>query len=133
MPQTKVCFYQDERQRVPVLDWLLGLKRTDRRGLRKCLALIRRLAQYGHELRRPHADLLRDGIHELRGKEGRVHYRVPHFFDGREAVILTHGLTKEKEIPDADIERALERKKRHEQDPEMHRAKFSIVEDSDHN
>jgi hypothetical protein len=70
MPQTKLYLYQDERRRVPLLDWLLELQRTDRRGLRKCLALIRRLAQYGHELRRPHADLLRDGIYELRGKEG---------------------------------------------------------------
>jgi hypothetical protein len=63
MPPTDLFIYQDERGRIPLLEWLAELKRSDRRGLSKCLALIRRLAQYGHELRRPHADVLRDGIY----------------------------------------------------------------------
>jgi len=131
MPQTKLFLYQDERGRIPFLDWLAELKRTDRRGLRKCLALIRRLAQYGHERRRPHADLLRDGIYELRGKEGRVNYRVLYFFHGKDVAVLAHGLTKEKEVPAADIDRAIERKKRYEQNPEKHRAKLPVPENPD--
>lgn len=131
MPPTELYIYEDERGRLPLLDWLLELKRTDRRGLRKCLALVRRLAQYGHELRRPHADLLRDGIYELRGREGRVNYRVLYFFHGKDIAILAHGLTKEKEVPASDIERAIERRKRYEQDPEQHRAKLPVPENPD--
>jgi hypothetical protein len=35
------------------------------------------LADLGHTLRRPAADYLRDGIHELRAKANRVQYRMP--------------------------------------------------------
>ena len=131
MPPAELYIYQDEQGYVPLLDWLLELRRSDRGGLRKCLALIRRLAQYGHELRRPHADMLRDGIHELRGREGRVNYRILYFFHGKDIAILAHGLTKEKEVPASDIERAIERKKRYEQDPEKHRAKLPVPENPD--
>jgi len=44
-----------------------------------CVAGIDRLAAFGHELRRPLADLLRDGIHEIGIRKGRVNYRVVFF------------------------------------------------------
>jgi ribosome-binding protein aMBF1 (putative translation factor) len=68
------------------------------------------LAQFGHELRRPAADYLRDGIYELRAKQGHVQYRLLYFFHGRQLAILAHALTKEDEIPEADMIRALKRK-----------------------
>jgi hypothetical protein len=34
----------------------------------------------GHELRRPEADFLRDGIYELRASLGGVHHRILYFF-----------------------------------------------------
>ena len=46
------------------------------------MAVIRWLALFGHELRRPKADFLRDGIYELRAREGRANYRVLYFFHG---------------------------------------------------
>jgi len=70
--------------------------------------------------RRPHADLLRGGIHELRARHGRVHYRILYFFHGRSVALLAHGLTKEGKVPDADIDRALARKKAYRDDPETH-------------
>jgi phage-related protein len=75
----------------------------------------------GHELRRPHADYLRGGIHELRSRVGRVHYRVLYFFHGRDVALLAHGLTKKDAVPEADIERAIQRKERYERDAEAHR------------
>ena len=131
MPPTALYFYRDERGRVPLLDWLMALKRTDQRGLTKCLALIRRLAQYGLELRRPHADMLRDGIYELRGREGRVNYRILYFFHGKDIAVLAHGLTKEKQTPASEIERAIDRKKRYEQNPEKHQARLPVPENPD--
>ena len=74
----------------------------------------------GYELRRPTADLLRDGIHELRVRKGHVNYRILYFFHGRNVAILAHAITKEDAVPRADLERALERKRRFESDPHLH-------------
>lgn len=120
MPATEVHFYQKTQGDVPVLDWLRKLAGKNRRAAEKCEAGIRRLAMMGYELRRPETDLLRDGIYELRVRVGQVHYRVLYFFHGRSVAILAHSLTKDKAIPKADIERALERKRRFEADPEAH-------------
>jgi putative component of toxin-antitoxin plasmid stabilization module len=81
---------------------------------------MRRLAALGHELRRPEADFLRDGIYELRvGLRGQ-NYRMLYFFHGAVAAVLTHGLIKEDRVPPKDIERAILRKQTFEQDPRRH-------------
>jgi len=120
MPRTEVCFYLAEDGTVPVFDWLRQLRRQDRRAYAKCVVRIQRLAEEGHALRRPEADYLRDGIHELRIRHGHVNYRLLYFFHGREVVILAHALTKESQVPDADIERALRRKIAFEANPDDH-------------
>jgi hypothetical protein len=40
------------------------LRRTDQRAYESCVAAIGRLSEFGHELRRPLADILRNGIYE---------------------------------------------------------------------
>ena len=121
MPETVVYFYRDDDGKSPVVDWLKALRRENRKAHAHCVARLRLLAELGHELRRPHADYLRDGIYELRTRAGRVHYRVLYFFHGRDAAVLAHGLTKEDTVPAADIERAIQRKQRYEKSPETHR------------
>ena len=74
----------------------------------------------GHELRRPEADYLRDDIYELRAQRGRVQYRILYFFHGQRLAVLAHALTKEGQVPPADIERAIRRKDAFTQDPEKH-------------
>ena len=81
---------------------------------------VRAPGRAGYELRRPDADLLRDGIYELRIRDGSVNYRLLYFFHGRDATILAHALTKEDRVPPADIERALRRKKAIESVPVAH-------------
>jgi phage-related protein len=120
VPRTEVIFYQDEDGSAPALDWLRGLRRGEQRAYAKCVVRIRELAEFGHELRRPATDVLRDGIHELRARSGRVHYRLLYFFRGRTVAVLAHGLTKEGAVSDAAIERSLVRKKRFQQNPERH-------------
>ena len=117
MPRTRVVFYQEPDGHAPVLEWLdrLPVKIQD-----KCVIKIERLRALGHELRRPEADLLRQGIYELRiGREG-MNYRILYFFHGRMAAVLAHGLVKERELPAKDIQAALERKRLFEQDPQAH-------------
>lgn len=120
MPRTDVAFYQESEGDVPVLDWLEKLRRSDQQAYAKCIAAIERLAEFGHELRRPLADFLRDGIHELRVRKGRVNYRILYFFHGRDLAVLAHAITKEDEVPDADIERAIRRKKAFASNPAAH-------------
>jgi hypothetical protein len=120
MPRTEVIFYREDALEVPVLDWLRELRRTDEKAYAKCVAAIGRLAGLGHELRRPLADFLRDGIHELRVHKGRVQYRILYFFHGRSVAILAHALTKEDEVPAVDIERAIRRKKAFAAHPAQH-------------
>jgi phage-related protein len=65
------------------------------------------LEDLGHELRRPEADHLRDGIYELRASLQGVRYRMLYFFYGRSAVVLTQGIIKEREVPATEIDRAV--------------------------
>src|SRR5712692_5652622 len=121
MPRTDVVFfYQEDESDVPVLDWLKELRSSDQRAYETCVAAIERLVEFGHELRRPLADFLRDGIYELRIRKGRVNYRILYFFHGRNAAFLGHALTKEDKVSKIDIERAVRRKKAFEADPVRH-------------
>ena len=120
MLRTHVAFYQEAAGEPPVVNWLRELLRTNERAWSNCRARIELLAQSGHELRRPAADYLRDGIYELRAKQGHVQYRLLYFFHGRQVAILAHSLTKEDKIPDVDIERAIKRKKLFEANPKEH-------------
>jgi phage-related protein len=120
VPHIEVVFYQEEPGDVPVLAWLEELRVKNPKAYAKCVAKIKRLEELGHELRRPEADYLRDGIYELRARKGHVNYRILHFFHGREIAVLAHALTKEKEVPDTDIDRAVQRKQAFEADPATH-------------
>jgi len=117
VPTIRVIFYQETAGSAPVLEWLDALppKAQD-----KCRVKIERLQDMGHELRRPEADLLRDGIYELRvGLQG-INYRILYFFHGKVAAVLAHGLVKERVVPPREIDEAIKRKQRYEQDPGAH-------------
>src|SRR5437868_6955773 len=98
MPRTIVVFYRDASGRAPVHDWLEELQRRNEKAYAKCRARLERLAESGYELRRPVADFVRDGIYELRAREGRVQYRILYFFHGKNVAVLAHSLTKEDQL-----------------------------------
>jgi phage-related protein len=116
LPRTEVVFYAESDGTCPLLAWLDSLPQ---KAQDKCIVRIERLAELGHELRRPEADTLRDGIHELRASYQSVHYRILYFFHAGLAV-LAHGITKERQVPDADIERTRGRKAAFTANPELH-------------
>jgi phage-related protein len=117
MPKTKTVLYCEADGSVPLLAWFDTIPDKARD---KCVARIERLRELGHELRRPEADYLRDGIYELRTSLQGVNYRVLYFFHGRQAVILSHGLVKERIVPPKEIEWAIARKREFEADPDKH-------------
>jgi phage-related protein len=116
MPTTAVVLFAEANGEVPLLAWMDQLPPKVQAKLISRLDLLR---EKGHELRRPHADTLRDGVHELRASRQRVNYRMLYFFHGQMAVI-SHGITKEDVIPPKEIELAGRRKEQFEADPEKH-------------
>ena len=109
--------YREEDGSAPFVEWFAALpaKVQDR-----CRIRIERLSELGHELRRPEADYLRDGIYELRADVSGLHYRILYFFHGAGAIVISHGLVKEREVPPREIERAAGRKARFERAPVKH-------------
>ena len=120
MPQTRVLFFQNTAGFAPVWEWLTNLRKNNPKAYAKCAIRLRRLAEMGHELRRPEADLLRDGIYELRARLGTVNYRLLYFFHGRNVAVLAHAITKEDEIPATEINREIEHKRTFAANPTAH-------------
>jgi len=120
MPQATVHIFRDDDGRVPFWEWLDELEARSRKVYEKCRSYVARLAEYGHELRRPTADYLRDGIYELRFSYLGVNYRILYGFVGKDVVLISHGITKERRVPFAEIDRAVERLNKYIGDPEKY-------------
>ena len=121
MPRTKVLFYQEREDDSPVVEWLRKIKKKDPKGFLNCLAKVEQLQTFGYELRRPSADYLKDGIYELRAKHRNIQYRLLYFYHGENIAVIDHGIIKEQSaVPPKEIERALDRKQKFEQNPTQH-------------
>jgi hypothetical protein len=114
MSDKTVVFFR-ERGKVPVLDWIDGLKDS---VAGKAVARIRMLADCGEGLRRPIAAPLRDGIHELRWQQQRVQYRILYAFHGTTIAVLLAGTTKKQKTPQIDL--AVKRFEQFKHNPEAH-------------
>lgn len=99
---------------MPFLTWL---DEIPKKAIVKCRLKLERLRELGHELRRPEADYLRDGIYELRVSLQGMQYRMLYFFHGNIAAVVSHGIVKEAQVPPKDIDLAIRRKQRFEQNP----------------
>jgi len=74
----------------------------------KVLAWITMLEEQGPTLPRPYADLLEDGIHELRIKLSGDQVRILYFFIFQKCIILTHSfLKKAAAVPKSEIAKAI--------------------------
>jgi phage-related protein len=99
-----IYYFVDERGKSPVKEFIRELSVKERA---KVFAYISELKEQGHNLRRPMADHLRDGIYELRPKDNRVFY----FFFIKNSAVLVHAIKKHTDkIPQRDLELCLRRK-----------------------
>lgn len=121
MPRTKLIVFRERSGEIPLTRWLDSLPRKARA---KCIAALRRLEMLGRELRRPEADYLRDGLHELRVRLQSINYRMLYFFYGRTAVVISHGLVKVRVVPPREIDRAIARSVEYEAAPRVHGSAF---------
>jgi phage-related protein len=101
----KIKYYRNDEGECPMQDFLNSLKEKDKK---KIQSFINYLKQQGIELKRPHSDYLRDGIHELRIQISTGQTRSLYFFCFETNIVFTHGFTKRtKEVPESEINRAL--------------------------
>ncbi len=123
MPKTKLVLFRETDGTTPLLDWLDELPQKARV---KCRVRLGRLSELGHELRRPEADLLRDGIYELRASMRGIHYRMLYFFHGNIAAVVSHGIVKERTIPPVEIDRAIRRREDYVATPGQHTMEMEL-------
>jgi hypothetical protein len=108
MPATEVRLFKNERGLVPVQAWLDGLEEREPQAYAECLDAILQLERKGYELRRPISGSLGDGIHELRIKIRKVHFRILYFFYGKNVAALSSGIRGKKgEVEPDEIKRAI--------------------------
>jgi phage-related protein len=117
MPTVRMVLFREADGTVPLFDWLDELPS---KVVVKCRSRLERLRNLGHELRRPEADLLRDGIYELRVGHQGINYRMLYFFNHNVAAIVSHGLIKERTVPPVEIDRAIRRRAIYLADPKLH-------------
>jgi hypothetical protein len=100
----QVVYCEDFKGCSEVFDFIE--ERKDREKA-KILALVAVLEEQGPQLPRPYADLLVDGIHELRIKLSGNQVRVLYFFCFREFIILTNVFVKTSDkVPLKEINKA---------------------------
>jgi phage-related protein len=99
-----IIYYEATDKQCPVEDFIDARKVRDQA---KILNWISLLEEQGPNLPRPYADLLEDGIHELRVKLSGDQVRVLYFFCFREFIILTHAFVKHTgRVPQSQIRQA---------------------------
>ena len=99
----RVEFYRTESGDFPVADFLAGLEMRVRAKVAKWLQLLQ---EEGPDMKRPYADLLCDGIRELRVSFGRLEIRLLYFIEGK-IIVITHGFLKKTwRMPGGEIEKA---------------------------
>jgi len=100
----RVLYYETPEGKCPVQEFIDSRKGRDQA---KILALIANLQDRGPTLPRPYADLLEDGIHELRIRLSGDQFRVLYFFCFRSFIVLTHAFAKvTAKVPRAEIQKA---------------------------
>jgi phage-related protein len=118
----RIVFYKTPRGDSPFEAFLEG---HNDKGRAKFIKLLEVLREHGPNLKRPYADVLREGIRELRVGFGGNAYRALYFFFVRDSIVITHAFMKKTDkVPPEEIERAL-RCKRDFQD-RLSRGEFEL-------
>jgi hypothetical protein len=100
----EVHYYETVDGHCPVYEFINSRSNKDQA---KLFAWIEKLEEMGPTLPRPYADLLQDGIHELRCKLKGEQHRVLYFFVYQSRIVLTHAFMKtSSKVPDREIRKA---------------------------
>jgi phage-related protein len=99
-----VVYYEDRREYSQVYDFI---ESRSEREKAKILAWLDLLETQGPQLPRPYADLLEDGIHELRVRLSGENIRMLYFFCFKDYIILSNCFDKTTgKVPRRELETA---------------------------
>jgi phage-related protein len=102
----QVIYYSRKDGSMPVKEYIINLSRRERA---KVMAFIGLLEGRGPNLPRPYADILDEGIHELRIRVSGTHSRILYFFCYQDIIVLTNVFNKHSDkVPEAQIKLAKE-------------------------
>jgi len=87
----RVLYYESADGDCPVQEFIDTRKDRDQA---KIFSWVSLLEERGPDLPRPYADILTEGIHELRIKLSGDQVRILYFFCYREFIVLSHVITK---------------------------------------
>lgn len=105
MRNYKVILYTDKKQNCEIKKFIDS---HGKKEIAKIDAWISQLEVEGPQLPRPYADLLKDGIHELRVSLPGKNVRILYFFSFGSFIIITHGFVKTtKKVPEYEIKKAI--------------------------
>ena len=105
----KVIYYSEQSGSIPVREYINNLSLRERA---KTMAFIGLLEKKGPDLPRPYADILEDGIHELRIKLSGTQVRILYFFCYQNIIVLTNVFDKHSDkVPKEQINLAKENRK----------------------
>ena len=100
----KILYYSNKNEVMPVKEYIDNLNLRERA---KTMAFIELLEDRGPNLPRPYADLLDDGIHELRIKLTGTQVRILYFFCYQNIIVLTNVFNKySNKVDNTEIELA---------------------------
>lgn len=100
-----IIYYETADGKCPV-DEFINTRSINNQA--KIFNWLTQLETHGPNLPRPYADLLTDGIHELRIKLSGDQIRIIYFFCFRDFIILTHAFTKStNRVPEVEIRKAV--------------------------
>jgi len=105
----KVLYYSENEKEASEIE--LFIESKDERNQAKILAWLEKLEELGPNLPRPYADILTDGIHELRIKLSGNQVRILYFFCFKNFIILTNQFVKNSDkVPKNEINKAKKRR-----------------------
>jgi phage-related protein len=99
-----IVYYETVKGVCPVREFIDSQRERDQA---KIFAWLSLLEAQGPTLPRPYADLLTEGIHELRIKLSGDQVRILYFFCFRDFIVVTHAFVKQtSEVPRLEIRKA---------------------------
>jgi phage-related protein len=105
-------FYRTEAGNEPVREWLKSLTREDRRRIGEDIKTV----EFGWPIGMPTCRAMGGGLHEVRTDlpSNRI-ARVFFYVDGRQRMVLLHGIVKKtRTTPNEDLTLARANKRKHE-------------------
>ncbi|EMY70485.1 type II toxin-antitoxin system RelE/ParE family toxin [Leptospira vanthielii] len=105
----KIIYFSENKDIQSEIEIFINSK--DERNQAKIFAWLDKLSELGPNLPRPYADLLIDGVHELRIKLSGSQIRILYFFCYKNYIVLTNQFVKKTDkVPKAEIKKAINRR-----------------------